>query len=109
MGVAPEMASLLGTHSISNAASISAAPAQISGYDKFVGEVELAHSEHILAELLEFLIDHNRLELPLSDLDGEALVFYRVGDPPSAQAVLEQADAWASGFHTRLKRTLQSI
>ncbi len=76
---------------------------QISGYAKFVGEVELAHSEHIIAELLEFLIDHNRLELLLSDLDGEALVFYGLGDPPSAQAVLEQADAWTSGFHTHLK------
>lgn len=74
----------------------------ISGFTEFVSEVEISHSEHIIAELLELLIESEQLGLQLCEIEGDALFFYRFGAAPSVESVIEQAKAWISAFHTRL-------
>lgn len=75
----------------------------ISGFTEFVSMVELSHSEHIIADLLELLIDLNHLDLELCEIEGDALFFYRVGPVPTCEALLEQVQTWIQAFHTRLK------
>jgi hypothetical protein len=74
----------------------------ISGFTEFVSEVEISHSEHIIAELLELLIESENLGLQLCEIEGDALFFYKLGDAPTIENVIEQAEKWITAFHNRL-------
>ncbi len=71
----------------------------ISGFTEFVSEVEISHSEHIITELAELLIHSNELELQLSELLGEAMLFYRQGQAPEIDAIMKQIVRWTECFH----------
>ena len=47
----------------------------ISGYTEFVQNTEVEHSQHVIAELLEILIDANTQQLQLAEVEGDALLF----------------------------------
>lgn len=47
----------------------------ISGFTNFVQTTEVLHSEHVIAELLEALIDANTESLRLAEVEGGALFF----------------------------------
>jgi class 3 adenylate cyclase len=76
----------------------------ISGFTEFVSGVELTHSRHIIAELLEIIIDANRLGFEISEIEGDAVLFYRLGPPPSLQALQAQAETFYLKFHQYLKQ-----
>ena len=44
----------------------------ISGFTHFVNSVELKHSQHIIGELLETIIDANQMGLSVSEVEGDA-------------------------------------
>ena len=44
----------------------------ISGFTKFVAETEIAHSRHIIGELLEAVIEANCTGLQVSEIEGDA-------------------------------------
>jgi len=75
----------------------------ISGYTNFVNRVELDHSSHILAELLEVIVSSEKLGLTLSEVEGDAVLFYAPGEPLDAKALLEQCEAMFRAFHHQLK------
>ena len=58
----------------------------ISGFTQFVQTTEITHSRHIIEELLEKLIEANDLGLQVSEVEGDAILFYRFGHPPTAEA-----------------------
>lgn len=76
----------------------------ISGFTKFINETEISHSQHIIQELLELLVDANILGLTVSEYEGDAILFYRKGELPSLNKFLEQAEKMFVNFHTHLKR-----
>ena len=76
----------------------------ISGYTKFVSETEISHSQHIIQNLLEVLVDSNSLGLKVSEFEGDAILFYRHGNPPAVTEFVEQARKMFVGFHTLLKK-----
>ena len=76
----------------------------ISGFTRFVNETEISHSRHIIAELLEILIDADELGLTVSEIEGDAILFYREGEPPSGVALLAQVEAMYAAFHSHLRR-----
>ena len=76
----------------------------ISGFTKFVAETEINHSQHIIRELLEILVDSNSIGLKISEIEGDAILFFRPGAPPSAAEFVEQARKMFVNFHTQLKR-----
>jgi Protein of unknown function (DUF2652)/Polyketide cyclase / dehydrase and lipid transport len=76
----------------------------ISGFTRFVNETEVEHSRHIVAELLELIIDADRLGLTVAEIEGDAVFFYSESAPPEAQAVLEQARRTFVQFHQHLKQ-----
>jgi hypothetical protein len=76
----------------------------ISGFTKFVAETEINHSQHIIGELLEILVDSNSIGLKISEIEGDAILFFRPGAPPSAKQLVEQARTMFVNFHTQLKR-----
>ena len=60
----------------------------ISGFTQFVSETEVMHSRHIVQELLEILIDSNHLNLQISEIEGDAIFFYKTGDKPNLKTLL---------------------
>jgi len=75
----------------------------ISGFTQFVSETEVMHSQHIVQELLEILIDSNHLNLQVSEIEGDAIFFYRPGDKPDMKSLLEQVEKMFTRFNAHLK------
>lgn len=63
----------------------------ISGYTKFITETEAKHSKHIIVELLEVIISANNLGMQISEIEGDAVLYYRKGDPPKIDELILQA------------------
>ena len=76
----------------------------ITGFTEFVNKTEIEHSQHIISELLEEIIDCNELELEVSEIEGDAVLFYKPENVPDLNAVYEQTRKMFLGFHSHLKR-----
>ncbi|PIW70402.1 MAG: hypothetical protein CO128_00150 [Ignavibacteriales bacterium CG_4_9_14_3_um_filter_30_11] len=75
----------------------------ISGFTKFVTQTELSHSRHIISELLSVIINQNELDLNISEIEGDAVLFYRNGVPPTFNEIFEQSKKMFLSFHSYLK------
>ncbi|TCL65680.1 uncharacterized protein DUF2652 [Mariniflexile fucanivorans] len=70
----------------------------ISGFTNFVNNTEVEHSIHIIAELLEILLDNNTLGLELVEIEGDALFMY-VTNIPSYNELMKQVTIMHEAFH----------
>lgn len=75
----------------------------ISGFSKFVADTDISHSQHIIEELLETLINANELGMQVSEIEGDAVLFYKEGDLASFSELLSQIEGMYAKFHTQLK------
>ena len=75
----------------------------ISGFTKFVTETETRHSKHIISELIEAILESNELGMEVSEIEGDAVLFYRKGNPPKLEELINQAKKMFLDFHTQLK------
>lgn len=71
----------------------------ISGFTRFVTETEIEHSRRIIQELLEVLIASNEIGLQISEIEGDAILFYRFGEPPPLEEVYRQVEKMFCSFH----------
>ena len=62
----------------------------ISGFTEFITQTEIKHSNHIISELIEIILSANRLNLTVSEIEGDAVLFYRKGEPPTLRQLIEQ-------------------
>lgn len=76
----------------------------ISGFTEFVTNTEVQHSRHIIEELLETLLDTNEMGLEVSEIEGDAILFYRFGQAPTAAELLAQVQRMFIRFHAHLKK-----
>jgi hypothetical protein len=76
----------------------------ISGFTKFVNDTEIQHSQHIIEELLEVILESNELKLSVSEIEGDAVLFYRFGDAPTPQDIGAQTQKTFLNFHTYLRQ-----
>lgn len=74
----------------------------ISGFSRFVTEMEIEHSRLIIRELLEILIDANCTGLEVSEIEGDAILFYRFGERPLLEEVYAQVKEMFEAFHKNL-------
>ena len=74
----------------------------ISGFTRFVKEVEIDHSRLIIQELLELLIDANEMGLTISEIEGDAILFYKFGGKPSPEELYQQVKKMFTSFHQSL-------
>jgi hypothetical protein len=75
----------------------------ISGYTEFITQTEIRHSKHIISELLEIIINGNQMAMNVSEIEGDAVLFYRIGKAPSLKEVVDQVKKMFIDFHTHLK------
>jgi hypothetical protein len=74
----------------------------ISGFTKFVNETEIEHSRYIIQELLETLINANDLGLEISEIEGDAILFYKFGEIPDLAILYKQVEKMFCEFHKYL-------
>lgn len=74
----------------------------ISGFTRFVNETEIDHSRLIIQELLELLINANTSDMEVSEVEGDAILFYRFGPPPDPAGLYRQVEAMFRDFHRHL-------
>jgi len=75
----------------------------ISGFTRFVNDTEIIHGTHIVAELLEIIINNNSLGLKVAEIEGDAVFFYRVGEKPSIKDIYMQCEKMFIAFHQHIK------
>lgn len=75
----------------------------ITGFTDFVNRTEIEHSQHIISELLENIIDSNQLNLEVSEIEGDAVFFYKSNNVPGLNEVYDQACRMFIDFHSHLK------
>ena len=75
----------------------------ISGFTRFVNDTEIQHSQHIIEELLEVILESNELKLEVSEIEGDAILFYRTGETPQPSQISEQVKKMFINFHSYLK------
>jgi hypothetical protein len=74
----------------------------ISGFTRFVNETEINHSRLIIQELLEILIDANQVGLEVSEIEGDAILFYKFGEAPGLEELYKQVEKMFCAFHSNL-------
>lgn len=75
----------------------------ISGFTEFINQTEIEHNRLIIQELLETLINANCLRLKISEIEGDAILFYRFGKPPALHEMYKQVETMFCNFHRQLK------
>lgn len=75
----------------------------ISGFTKFVQNTEIAHSQHVISELLEVLIKANTQNLRLAEVEGDALFFFKENEIMSQEKLLAQMETMFTAFYSHLK------
>ena len=75
----------------------------ISGFTRFVNETEIEHSRFIIEDLLETIINSNQLGLQISEIEGDAILFYKFGDPPGVQQLVDQVEKMFCEFHRQIR------
>ncbi|MDN5203203.1 DUF2652 domain-containing protein [Fulvivirgaceae bacterium BMA10] len=76
----------------------------ITGFTEFVNETEVQHGQHIISELLEIIIDSNELEMKVSEIEGDAVLFFKHNEVPTFEEILEQVQKTFLNFHNHLKK-----
>lgn len=74
----------------------------ISGFSKFVNEVEIEHSRFIIQQLLDLLINANVSGLEISEIEGDAILFYKFGEPVQLGDLYKQVEKMFLAFHQYL-------
>ena len=74
----------------------------ISGFTRFVNDSEINHSRLIIQELLDTLINANQMGLEVSEIEGDAILFYKFGDLPNLAQLYQQVEKMFCDFHRHL-------
>lgn len=75
----------------------------ISGFTDFTSATEIDHSSHIINELLELIVESNKTDFTLAEIEGDAVLFYRKGEPLKREQLIDQCLSIFSNFHQMLK------
>ena len=75
----------------------------ISGFTRFVNETGIQTSRNLIADLLEIIIEANILDMTLTEIQGDAVLFHRLGEPPTVQEVINQCKQIFLDFQNYLK------
>lgn len=77
--------------------------ADITGYTQYMAETELAHSQDVIADLLETIVASIEPTFHLSKLEGDAAFAYASSDSVSPSMVMDTIEAAYFAFQKRLR------
>jgi hypothetical protein len=80
----------------------------ISGFTNFVNSIDIDVGVAITKDLLNVIIDNNPLKLEISEIEGDAVLFYKIGKPIPLQKVFNAFLRMHKAFNIEYQR-LQRI
>jgi predicted solute-binding protein len=79
-----------------------------SGFTEFVFNTKL-YTEYIVRQLLSTLIDVNDQYFEISEIEGDAILFYRYDDNPSYQSISRILWKMRSAFNRKIAELSKSL
>ncbi|MFH6959520.1 DUF2652 domain-containing protein [Flavobacterium aquidurense] len=74
----------------------------ISGFTKYIASSEIKHSQDKIALLLESILENNILNFGISEIEGDAVLFYSFEFPYSAKEIILQCKLMFDKFHQKI-------
>jgi len=74
----------------------------ISGFTRFMSETDFELSSKVIPSLLNNIVYSNEIGLKISEIEGDAVLFYKSGDLPSFRELLEQCHFFYKEFYKQL-------
>lgn len=71
----------------------------ISGFTSFVSASDTEHTQKITALLLESILDNNVLDFEISEIEGDAVLFYKLNPPFTVNEIDHQCHKMFQAFH----------
>jgi hypothetical protein len=75
----------------------------ITGFTSFVKNIDMDLGAAITSDLLNTIIDSNTLELEVSEIEGDAVLFYKLGRPFDLSEVFEGLKKINEAFRNKLR------
>lgn len=75
----------------------------ISGYSNFVNEIEIIHGQEITSELLEEIINSEELGFVISEIEGDAVLYYKLGEKIKIDEIFNQSIKMLNNFKKRIE------
>ncbi|MDD7885425.1 DUF2652 domain-containing protein [Flavivirga sp. 57AJ16] len=80
----------------------------ISGFTEFMSAADIEISSQVIPSLLNKVIYSNNLGFRVSEIEGDAILFYKTGDLPTFRELVEQCRLFYTKFYKQL-RTLEIL
>ncbi len=74
----------------------------ISGFTRFMSETDFELSSKVIPSLLNNIVYSNEIGLKISEIEGDAVLFYKSGNLPSFKELLEQCRFFYTEFYKQL-------
>ncbi len=74
----------------------------ISGFTEFMSQTDFELSSKVIPPLLNNIIYSNEIELKISEIEGDAVLFFRTGEPPSFKTLIEQCTNFYTEFYKQI-------
>ena len=75
----------------------------ISGFTRFMTKVDFKLGFKVIPSLLNNIIYSNEIGLKISEIEGDAVLFYRQGALPSLKTLIEQCKYFYNEFYVHLE------
>ena len=76
----------------------------ISGFTNFVKSIDIHLGMSVTSDLLNEIIDHNPLDMEISEIEGDAVLFYKIGKPIPLQKIIYSYETMFEAFDTKYQR-----
>nr|WP_321243035.1 DUF2652 domain-containing protein [uncultured Psychroserpens sp.] len=74
----------------------------ISGFTRFMSDTNIELSAKVIPALLNEIIYANEIGLKVSEIEGDAILFYKKGDLPPFRDLINQCKSFFTQFYERL-------
>lgn len=74
----------------------------ISGFTEFMSRTDFELSSRVIPSLLNNIIYSNEIELKISEIEGDAVLFFRKGGPPSFKTLIDQCNYFYTEFYKQI-------
>ena len=74
----------------------------ISGFTRFMGEIDFELSAKVIPSLLNNIVYSNEIDLKISEIEGDAVLFFRVGRLPTLRALVDQCKHFYTEFYKQM-------
>lgn len=74
----------------------------ISGFTKFMSDTDFELSSTVIPSLLNKIIYSNEIDLKVSEIEGDAVLFYRAGELPTFKELIAQCKLFYIEFYKQL-------